>query len=144
MASLDLGDHDFDHILDVNLNRTWYACQIAVRVMRRQLYGRIIKIGAIASSLRACEVVAYSASKAAVVMLSRRVAAEWEPHNITVNVIAPGFVETALNRHLINEPKRKASILSHSSMKRFGNLVAGIWTRSKKPRSSWPRMQSAM
>ena len=122
VASFELSDHDFDHILDVNLKGTWYACQIAGRIMRRQMHGRIINIGSIASFLSAHEVVAYSASKAAVVMLSRCLAAEWAPYKITVNVIAPGFFETPLNRHLINEPTRKAAILGHTPMKRFGNL----------------------
>jgi NAD(P)-dependent dehydrogenase (short-subunit alcohol dehydrogenase family) len=122
VASFDLEDRDFNHILDVNLKGTWYASQIVGRIMRRQMYGRIINIGSVASFLSAHEVVAYSASKAAVVMLSRCLAAEWAPYNITVNVIAPGFFETPMNHHLLNEPKRKASILSHTPMKRFGNL----------------------
>ena len=122
IASLDLSDEDFDRIIDVNLKGTWHACQIAGRVMQHQMHGRIINIGSIASFLSAHEVLAYSTSKAAVVMLSRCLAAEWAPYNITVNVIAPGFFETPMNRHLIHEPARKAAILGHTPMNRFGNL----------------------
>ena len=55
-------------------------------------------------------------------MLTKCLAIEWAKYNINVNAIAPGVFETPLNRALIHEPNRKASILSRTPMKRFGQL----------------------
>jgi NAD(P)-dependent dehydrogenase (short-subunit alcohol dehydrogenase family) len=55
-------------------------------------------------------------------MLTRCLGAEWAEYNITVNAIAPGAFETPLNRNLIREPGRHASILSRTPLKRFGEL----------------------
>lgn len=120
--SLDYLDEDWDRILDLNLNGTWYACQLVGRVMRDQMYGRIINIASIGSFLSLHEVTPYCASKGAVAMLTRSLGAEWVKYNIAVNAIAPGVFETPLNRDVIHEPGRKASILSHTPMKRYGNL----------------------
>lgn len=120
--SLELSDEDWNHILAVNLNGTWYACQMVGRVMKEQMYGRIINIASIGAVLSLHEATAYCASKGAVAMLTRNLGAEWVKYNITVNAIAPGVFETPLNRNLIHEPLRKASIMAHTPMKRFGNL----------------------
>jgi NAD(P)-dependent dehydrogenase (short-subunit alcohol dehydrogenase family) len=122
VPSLELADEDWDRILDINLKGTWYACQMVGKVMKEQMYGRIINIASIGAFLSLHEATAYCASKGAVAMLTRCLGAEWAKYNITVNALAPGVFETALNRNLINEPGRKASILSHTPMKRFGNL----------------------
>ncbi len=120
--SFELADEDWNRILDVNLKGTWYACQMVGRVMRDQKYGRIINIASIGAFLSLHEAAAYCASKGAVAMLTRALGAEWVPYNISVNAIAPGVFETPLNRNLINEPQRKASIMAHTPVKRFGNL----------------------
>jgi NAD(P)-dependent dehydrogenase (short-subunit alcohol dehydrogenase family) len=122
VPSLELPDEDWDRILNINLKGTWYACQIAGRVMKEQRYGRIINIASIGAFLSLDEATAYCASKGAVAMLTRCLGAEWAKYNITVNALAPGVFETALNRNLIHEPGRRASILSHTPMKRFGDL----------------------
>lgn len=120
--SLDYTDEDWDRIINLNLNGTWYACQMVGRVMRDQMYGRIVNIASIGAFLSLHEVAPYCASKGAVAMLTRALGAEWVKYNITVNAIAPGVFETPLNRAVIQEPNRKASILSHTPMKRYGNL----------------------
>lgn len=122
IPSLEFDDDTWDRILSVNLKGTWLACQSAGRVMRDQQYGRIINVASVGSFLSLHEAAPYCASKGGVAALTRALAAEWTPYNIAVNAIAPGFFETPMNRAIINEPARKASILSHTPMGRFGNL----------------------
>lgn len=120
--SLDFSDDDWDRIVNINLKGTWLACQIVGRVMRDQRYGRIINIASIGAFLSLHEAAPYCATKGGVAMLTKCLGAEWSQYNIAVNAIAPGVFETSLNRNLIHEPGRKNSILSHTPMKRFGDL----------------------
>jgi NAD(P)-dependent dehydrogenase (short-subunit alcohol dehydrogenase family) len=122
VPSLELEDEDWNRIMDINLRGTWHTCQMVGGVMKEQKYGRIINIVSIAAFLSAHEATAYAASKGAVVQITRCLAAEWAKYNITVNAIAPGVFETPLNVNIVNEPGRKASILAHTPMRRFGNL----------------------
>lgn len=122
IPSLELSDEDWNRVMDINLKGTWYACQIVGRQMKDQLSGRIINMASLGGFQSLHEATVYVASKGAVVMLTRNLGAEWTPYNITVNAIAPGVFETPLNRELINKPDRKASIMAHTPMKRFGNL----------------------
>lgn len=122
VPSFDVDDETWDRILNVNLKGTWLTCQIVGRVMKEQQYGRIINIASIGSFLGLHEAAPYCASKGGVAMLTRTLGVEWAPCNIAVNAIAPGVFETPLNRAIIHEPGRKASILSHTPMERFGDL----------------------
>jgi NAD(P)-dependent dehydrogenase (short-subunit alcohol dehydrogenase family) len=122
VPSLQLEDEDWDRIMDLNLRGTWQTCQMVGGVMKEQRYGRIINMVSIAAFLSAHEATAYAASKGAVAQITRCLAAEWARYNITVNAIAPGVFETPLNVNIVNEPGRKASIMAHTPMRRFGNL----------------------
>jgi NAD(P)-dependent dehydrogenase (short-subunit alcohol dehydrogenase family) len=120
VPSFEVEDALWNQIMETNLKGVWNTCQMVGRIMRDQQYGRIINIASIASFVSAHEVAPYAASKGGVLQITRCLAAEWARYNITVNSIAPGVFETDLNRELINRPARKASIFSHTPMKRFG------------------------
>lgn len=122
IPSLELEDEDWDRIMDINLRGTWHTCQMVGRVMKEQRYGRIINVVSIVAFLSAHEATAYAASKGAAAQVTRCLAAEWAKYHITVNAIAPGVFETPLNVNIVNEPGRKASIMAHTPMRRFGNL----------------------
>ena len=122
VPSLEMADQDWDRVLDTNLKGTWYACQLAGRVMKEQGKGSIINISSLGGLVGNYEATAYCASKGAVVMLTRCLAAEWARYNIRVNALAPGVFETPLNVTIVNEPGRKASILTRTPMRRFGTL----------------------
>jgi NAD(P)-dependent dehydrogenase (short-subunit alcohol dehydrogenase family) len=122
VPSLEMADEDWNRILDTNLKGTWFACQMVGRVMKEQGKGRIINISSLGGLVGNYEATAYCVSKGGVVLLTRCLGAEWARYNITVNALAPGVFETPLNLTIVNEPGRKASILTRTPMRRFGNL----------------------
>jgi NAD(P)-dependent dehydrogenase (short-subunit alcohol dehydrogenase family) len=89
-------------------------------------YGRIINIASLSTFVAFHEVAAYAASKAAVGALTRSLAVEWAPYNVTVNAIAPGIIPTDLNRKLLDSP-RGHELTMRTPMARFGTAeeVAG-------------------
>jgi NAD(P)-dependent dehydrogenase (short-subunit alcohol dehydrogenase family) len=122
VPSLEMADVDWNRILDVNLNGTWYACQMVGAVMKGQGYGRIINICSLGSFVSIHEVAAYCAGKAAVAELTRCLAAEWAKYGIAVNGIAPGYFETPLSGPMLSDPRRKGAVMTHTPMLRLGNL----------------------
>jgi len=120
--TVDLSEHDWDEVLDTNLSGTLRACQVFGRHMLERKYGRIINIASIASLVALQEVAAYSASKAAVVSLTKSLAIEWAPYGVCVNAIAPGVFPTELNRKLLDQTERGREFLLRTPMKRFGKV----------------------
>jgi len=120
--TVDVSDEEWADILDTNLTGTLRACQIFGRHMLKNNYGRIVNIASLTSFVALYEVAAYSASKAAVAMLTKSLAIEWAPRGVNVNAIAPGVFRTALNEKLLDGSERGKEFLLRTPMKRFGNV----------------------
>ncbi len=98
----------FDHVMDVNLKSAMFQAQAAARHMIRQgAGGKQVHIGSVRTllGLRGRGYAAYCASKGGLAILCKQLAAEWAPHRINVNVVAPTFVRTGQVAHMLSDPQ---------------------------------------
>ncbi len=113
-----LKDEDWDLVLAVNLTAAFRLSRAAVKSMMRRRYGRIISIGSVVGTSGNPGQGNYAASKAGLIGMSKSLAAEVASRNITVNVVAPGFIESPMTE-VLNE-KQRESILADVPMGRLG------------------------
>jgi 3-oxoacyl-[acyl-carrier protein] reductase len=113
-----MSDEDWASVMDVNLTSTFRLCRAAVRGMMKARWGRIVNIGSVVGTTGNGGQVNYSASKAGLLGLSKSLAAEVASRGITVNVVAPGFIATAMTDKLNEE--QKARILTAVPAGRMG------------------------
>ncbi|MBI2495390.1 MAG: SDR family oxidoreductase [Candidatus Omnitrophica bacterium] len=130
----DISLEEFDRIMRVNLLGTLLSCQVFGEVMVRQRAGSIINFTSVSKDPPLSKAFVYSTAKAGVANLTQNLAREWAPFNVRVNALRPGFFPTAWSmRHFIDEP-RKAAILNHTPMGRFGQpeelIGAVLWLAS--------------
>ena len=103
--AMRMSDDDWQSVIDVNLTATFRLCRAAIRGMMKARWGRIVNISSVVGQTGNAGQVNYAASKAGMVGLSKSLAAEVASRGITVNCVAPGFIETAMTDKL-NETQR--------------------------------------
>lgn len=98
-SSLELADEDWRRVMDTNLDGAWRVAQAAARAMTGAgKGGSIVNIASILGLRVATHLLAYTAAKAALIQATRALALEWARHRIRVNAIAPGYIETEINK----------------------------------------------
>jgi 3-oxoacyl-[acyl-carrier protein] reductase len=109
---------DWDLVLQVNLTGTFFCTKAVVPSMSKQRYGRIINISSIVGAIGNIGQANYAASKAAVIGLTKTVAREYASRMVTVNAVAPGFIDTAMTQNLSQEVKD--TLLNQIPSRRLG------------------------
>jgi glucose 1-dehydrogenase len=125
----DVTEQDFDFVLGINLRGTFFITQDFVNHLREtKRTGRIINISSVHEELPFPHFSTYCASKGALKMLCRDLAIELAPLGITVNNIAPGAIETPINKSLLNNPDLLKMLLGKIPLGRLGTPgdVAGL------------------
>ena len=115
---LRMSDDDWDNVINTNLNGTFNLTKVFLKHMIKNRFGRIINISSISGLMGNPGQVNYSSSKAALNGFTRSLAKEVGSRNITVNCIAPGFIDTDMTSYL-NE-NEKTEILKKIPLKKFG------------------------
>jgi len=111
-----LSDDDWDRVLAVNLKGGFNLIRAAAPIMRKQAWGRIVNISSINALRGKFGQANYAASKAGIIGLTKSAARELGKEQITVNAVAPGFIETDMTADLSEEIKataRKEAVLGH-------------------------------
>ncbi len=113
-------EEDWNEVVNTNLNTVWKISQAAGRSMLQRGSGKIITVASLLSFQGGIRVPAYTASKHAVMGLTRALANEWASRGVNVNAIAPGYIETHNTQPLRTDPKRKEAILERIPAGRWG------------------------
>jgi glucose 1-dehydrogenase len=125
----DVTEQDYDLVLNVNLKGAFFATQTVVRHwLADKQRGKIINISSVHEELPFPHFASYCASKGGLKMLARDLAIELAPYGITINNIAPGAIETPINKALLNDPAKLKPLLENIPLKRLGKAddVAGV------------------
>jgi 3-oxoacyl-[acyl-carrier protein] reductase len=98
-------EEDWNLVLQVNLNGTFHCTKAVMQPMTKQRYGRIVNIASIVGVMGNAGQANYAASKAAVIGFTKTVAREYASRSVTVNAVAPGFIDTAMTQGLSSDVK---------------------------------------
>ena len=119
MLSMRMKDEDWDAVLDTNLKAVFRASRAAVKPMMKQRWGRIVNITSVVGAAGNAGQANYAAAKAGVAGMTRAMARELGSRNITVNCVAPGFIDTDMTRDL--PEAARAALLAGIPLGRLGS-----------------------
>jgi 3-oxoacyl-[acyl-carrier protein] reductase len=123
---LRMKPEDFDAVIATNLRGAWSVCRAVAKPMVKQRHGRIINLSSVVAGMGNAGQSNYAASKGGVEALTRSLARELGSRNVTVNAVAPGFIDTDMTRDLPEQAKK--ALVERIPLGRLGSAedVAGV------------------
>ncbi|MGK2946488.1 MAG: 3-oxoacyl-ACP reductase FabG [Candidatus Malihini olakiniferum] len=115
---IKMKDDDWQDVIDINLTSVFRLSKAVLRTMMKKRFGRIVTIGSVIGAVGNSGQANYAAAKAGLIGFSKSLAREVASRGITVNVVAPGFIETDMTQALTE--KQRAGILDQIPANRFG------------------------
>ncbi|WP_158734742.1 SDR family NAD(P)-dependent oxidoreductase [Alteribacillus sp. YIM 98480] len=116
----EVTEEDYDYIFDVNMKGLFFCCQQAAKIMIEQNAGKIINISSVGGIKPYKRIAPYTASKAAVIHLTKSLASEWARYGIFVNSIAPGLISTEINEKEMENEEWLEKILKTIPLRKLG------------------------
>ena len=111
-------EEDWSTVIETNLTAIFFVTRVAIKIMLKQRYGRIINISSVVGTTGNAGQANYAASKAGILGFTKTIAQEVASRNITVNAVAPGFVDTVMTQRLSETTTSK--LLDQIPMGRIG------------------------
>jgi 3-oxoacyl-[acyl-carrier protein] reductase len=106
----EVSEELWNRVIDVNLKGTWTTCRAAVPILKRQGWGRIVIISSTAGQRGEAYVSNYAASKGGQIAFTKSLAVELARHGVTVNAVAPGWVETEMTTEAFTDESFRRSV----------------------------------
>ena len=118
--ALELTYEEFEKVININISGVFRCAREVGKIMVDQKSGSMINMSSTFGEVCQIRQVAYASAKGAVKMMTKVLAAEWAPHNVRVNAIAPAYVETPLIKQIMQDKEWYENIIAEYPIKRFG------------------------
>ncbi len=118
-SMLKMSGEDFDLVLDVNLKGAFLVSQAAVKLMAKRRRGHIVNVGSYSALSGPAGQANYAAAKAGLIGLTQSMAQEYGARNVRVNCVLPGFLETKMTRHLLEDAAFRAGLMDAHTLGRL-------------------------
>lgn len=119
---LKMSEEDFSQVLEVNLKGAFLCSQAALKIMLRQRRGHLVHIGSFSALDGPAGQANYAAAKAGLIGLTQSLAAEYGPRGIRTNCVLPGFLDTKMTRHLLQDEAHARHILATHALGRLNTV----------------------
>jgi gluconate 5-dehydrogenase len=117
---LELDDADWQDTVTLNLSSAWWLGQAVGRLMVQEGYGRMVFVSSVSGLLAHAHHAPYAATKGGLNQMLRVMAREWAAYDVTVNAVAPGYIETELTRDYLDRDNHRESLESLVPAERLG------------------------